>query len=56
MSFYVSDGDCDRTCIREVYENNRRGFGAARIPRKAKKRLLREWSWWRAHQHLRFRP
>lgn len=56
MSFYVSDGDCDAASIREVYENNCRGFGAKRIPRKAKKALLRELQWWRAHQYMRCRP
>jgi len=38
MSFYV----------RGVYANNRRGFGAKRIPRKIKKALRREWGHWRA--------
>jgi hypothetical protein len=45
VRFYVSAGDIDTTA-REMYRNNRVGFGAKRIPRKAKKRLLREWQRW----------
>lgn len=45
MSFYVSAGDTE-VSAREMYARNRRGFNAKRIPRKAKKRLLREWQQW----------
>jgi hypothetical protein len=47
MSFYVSRGDCNESSPAVMYANNRRGFGAKRIPRKAKKRLLKEWRYWR---------
>jgi hypothetical protein len=43
--FYVSTGDTE-ALPREMYRRNRIGFGAKRIPRKAKKRLLREWQSW----------
>lgn len=45
MGFYVSIGDTDAS-PRKMYERNRVVFGAKRIPRKAKKRLLREWQRW----------
>lgn len=45
MGFYVSAGDTD-VSPRKMYERNRVGFNAKRIPRKAKKRLLREWQRW----------
>lgn len=45
MGFYVSAGDTE-TSAREMHRRSRHGFGAKRIPRKQKKRLLREWRAW----------
>lgn len=45
MAFYVANRDVE-VSAREMYRRNRVGFGAKRIPRKAKKRLLREWRFW----------
>lgn len=45
MSFYVSAGDTE-VSAQEMYSRNKTGFGAKRIPRKVKKRLLREWQQW----------
>jgi hypothetical protein len=45
MTFYVSAEDTDSS-PRQMYRRNRVGFNAKRIPRKAKKRLLREWLRW----------
>jgi hypothetical protein len=45
VPFYVSAGDTDGSA-RKMYQRNKTGFRATRIPRKAKKRLLREWQRW----------
>lgn len=55
MSFYVSAGDTDGPA-RKMYERNRVGYGAKRIPRKTKKRLLREWQKWQWSRNPRRVP
>lgn len=52
--FYLSRADSERHTIQDVYRSNKLGFGAKRIPRKAKKALKKEWLYWRMQRKLEF--
>lgn len=44
----LAQQDINESEPRAVWANIRLGYGMKRIPRKAKKRLLREWRFWKA--------